>query len=158
MNFGGDDHQLYDMDQPPPQQQHLQGPGPPQGEQMSFGDGFPGPQFPPGSAGPLEQMGGPNQDSMSSKEQALMWQQGHYMGGGGQGGESGFISAATTQPSSQSGHDEEILTGTGDGGMGCYTGPGSMTGSSLYDLDSAHPSGKSTELIFGSDSRARKLK
>ena len=31
------------------------------------------------------------------------------------------------------------------GGGGCYTGgPGSITGSSLYDLDSAHPSGKKT--------------
>ena len=91
--------------------------------------------------------GGSGSGMMSSKEQALMWQQGHYMGG-----ESGFISAATTQPSSQSGHDGDggsvhgtgsEMGGAGGGGGGCYTGgPGSITGSSLYDLDSAHPSGK----------------
>ena len=79
--------------------------------------------------------------------------QGHYMGGGA-GGESGFISAATSGPASQSGHgDGDDLLGGGDGsvhggtgsemGGGCYTGgPGSITGSSLYDLDSAHRSGK----------------
>ena len=74
--------------------------------------------------------------------------------GGGAGGESGFISAATSGPASQSGHgDGDDLLGGGDGsvhggtgsemGGGCYTGgPGSITGSSLYDLDSAHRSGK----------------
>ena len=56
-----------------------------------------------------------------------MWQQGHYMGQ-----ESGFISASTTQPSSMTGHDDNLDDGA------CYTGPGSI----IYDLDSAHISGK----------------
>lgn len=59
-----------------------------------------------------------------------MWQQNHYMGA-----ESGFISAATTQPSSITGHEDDAETN-------CYTGPSSVIGTSIYDLDSAHISGK----------------
>jgi hypothetical protein len=53
------------------------------------------------------------------------------------GAESGFVSGSTTQPSTITGHEEDI-----DGGANCFTGPGSITGSSIYDLDSAQVSGK----------------
>ena len=63
MNFppSSEDHQLYDMDQPPPQGNSGPPPGPPGGDGMNYGGGGYG-------AG-----GGGNM--MSSKEQALMWQQ-----------------------------------------------------------------------------------
>ena len=84
--------------------------------------------------GPPPNRSGP----MSGSDIALQWQQGHYMGANTQGAESGFVSGAGTGPSSQVGHEDL----EGDGGMGFHTGPGSITGSSLYDLDTGHPSGK----------------
>ena len=60
---------------------------------------------------------------------AYMWQQNHYM-------ESGFHSASTTQPPSMTGQEED------QDGSYCGTGANSMTGSSLYDLDSQNQSGK----------------
>lgn len=97
---------------------------PPEGS--NFGPYPSTPQQPHGGGGPA---GGP---AVSGKEQAIMWQQGHYMGG-----ESGFISASTTQPSSITGHEDDL-----DSAANCFTGPGSITGSSIYDLDSAHVSGE----------------
>ena len=60
------------------------------------------------------------------------------MGGNNQGVESGFVSGTGTGPPSQDRHEDL----EGDGGMGFHTGPGSITGSSLYDLDTGHPSGR----------------
>ena len=89
---------------------------------------------------PTPQQGvAPGGPPVSGKEQAIMWQQGHYMGG-----ESGFISASTTQPSSITGHEDDL-----ESGANCFTGPGSITGSSIYDLDSAHVSGKSFGILRG---------
>ena len=105
---------------------------PPEGS--NFGPYPPTPQQPHGGGGLA---GGP---AVSGKEQAIMWQQGHYMGG-----ESGFISASTTQPSSITGHEDDL-----ESAANCYTGPGSITGSSIYDLDSAHVSGECDGYLFSS--------
>ena len=59
----------------------------------------------------------------SGMEQAIMWQQGHYMGA-----ESGYISAASTQPPSTTGHGEDF-----DGA--CYSGA-----NSIYNLNSGQVS------------------
>ena len=139
-----EDHQLYDMDQPPaPQNVHDTG-GPPGGHPPNMGFMSSGPNsgnF--GSFGPIDGPGAPcgptggRTGPMSGSDIALQWQQGHYMGANNQGAESGFVSGAATGPSSQTGHDDL----EGDGGMGYHTGPGSITGSSLYDLDGGHQSG-----------------
>lgn len=90
-----------------------------------------GPQG-PSAGGAVDTSNQGQNEALSGKMQAQMWQEQHYMGGGG-GAESGFISASTTQPSSRSGHEDNLEDG-------CYTGPGSITGGSLYDMDSAAPS------------------
>ncbi len=69
--------------------------------------------LPPGPAGPN------NEPAMAGNMQTQMWQQQHYMGPPNPDPESGFISAATTQPSSMTGHEDY---------------------GSLYDLDTGTPS------------------
>ena len=75
---------------------------------------------------------------MPNVSNVQMWQEQSYMMS-----ESGFISRASTQANSLTGYEME-----GDGGGGCYTGPGSivsgpaMSQVSLFDLDSGAPSGK----------------
>lgn len=139
-----EDHQLYDMDQPPAQH-NMHGPGPPGGHSQDMRFHSSGPQsgnF--GSFGHMDGSGAPcgppggRSGTMRGSDIALQWQQGHYMGANNQGAESGFVSGAGTGPPSQAGHEDL----EGDGGMGFHTGPGSITGSSLYDLDTGHPSGK----------------
>ena len=143
-----DDHQLYDMDQPPPHH-NMHDSGPPgsgNNQDMRFissggpqSGNFGGPFGPmDGSGTVIGPPGGNRSGPMSGSDNILQWQQGHYMGGNNP--ESGFVSGAGTGPSSQINDDLE-----GEGGMGFHTGPGSITGSSLYDLDTAHPSGKSIE-------------
>ena len=133
-----DDHQLYDMDQPPAHH-NIQDQGHPgnHSQDMRFISGGPqGGNF--GSFGPMDGPGAPcGPPGERGGSDIHHWQQSHYMGANNQGVESGFVSGAGTGPSSQVGHDEE-----GDGGTGFLTGPGSITGSSLYDLDTGHPSGK----------------
>lgn len=88
-----------------------------------------GPQGPPPLIPPGSLLDGP---PSGSQRQVQMWQQQNYMGQP----ESGFISATTTQPSSVTGHEDNMDDG-------CYTGPGSIVSGSLYDLDSGAQSGKS---------------
>ena len=59
------------------------------------------------------------------------------------------VSGTGAGPPSQAGHDDL----EGDGGMGFHTGPGSITGSSLYDLDTGHPSGKVNNISSQINSR-----
>eukprot|EP00095_Tigriopus_kingsejongensis_P001753 maker-scaffold183_size276960-snap-gene-0.18 protein:Tk01753 transcript:maker-scaffold183_size276960-snap-gene-0.18-mRNA-1 annotation:"GE16998" len=84
--------------------------------------------FPPpdNTWAPVEDGGG----NFGPRDQTYMWQQNHYMQAPDtRVTESGFISGSTTQPPSMSGHEEDM--------EGNYVGgPGSITGSSLYDLDS----------------------
>ncbi|XP_059088483.1 junction plakoglobin-like isoform X2 [Tigriopus californicus] len=80
------------------------------------------------------QWGGPvDEGNFGPRDQTFMWQQNHYLQQQQQQDarvtESGFISGSTTQPPSMSGHEEDM-----DGNY--VGGPGSITGSSLYDLDS----------------------
>ena len=139
-----DDHQLYDLDQQPPHPNiHDSGhPGTGNPQDMRFIPGggpqsgnFGGPFGPmDGPGGPCGPPGGGRSGPMSGSDNILQWQQGHYMGANNP--ESGFVSGAGTGPNSQVNDEIE------EGGMGFHTGPGSITGSSLYDLDTAHPSGK----------------
>ena len=137
-----EDHQLYDLDQQPAHpNMHDSGPPgnthdmrfmPNEGPQSgNFGGPF-GPMDGPG--GPCGPPGGGRGGPMGGSDNILQWQQGHYMGANNP--ESGFVSGAGTGPPSQVNDDFE------EGGMGFHTGPGSITGSSLYDLDTANPSGK----------------
>ena len=135
-----DEHQLYDMDQPPPQH-NMHGPGPPGGpsQNMGFPSGGPPQDSNFASFGYMRdgpdsalQSGG-DSGPMSGSERALQWPgQWQQMGANSQGAESGFVSGAATGPSSHTGHDEL---------EGFHTGPGSISDrQSLYDLDSAQRS------------------
>ncbi len=91
--------------------------------------------------------GGPGADAFSAgQERAQMWQQSNYLvdpQGPPGAVESGFISGSNTNnpPSMRSGHEETDADGNFIGGEG------SLTGSSLYNMDSMHASGE-TDFLF----------
>lgn len=100
-----------------------------------MGDDYGGPPGPNQSVlpfNPQHQQQHQGGDQHNPRAQAYMWQQNHYM-------ESGFHSGSTTQPPSMTGQEDE------QDGSYCGTGANSMTGSSLYDLDSQNQSGEKGE-------------
>ena len=110
-----------DMDQRPPGPEGMT----PNAE--TFPDAWPG----PGNASSMPP--GMMEEGFTANERAFMWQQNQYMGEP-RTTESGFISGSTTQPTSNTGHDDDM--------DGNYAGGSTISGS--YNLDSIPHSGKHT--------------